>query len=680
MPAYLYAIAGISKDKIISNINYTMMRNVLSLSIVAVLVIALAFFFGHFTFILPINRLVNAAQKFGDGDIKTRTGLPHSQNELGRLAKSFDDMASLLEDRDTKRSRAEELLKHSNDRISRLNDVLHSIRDIGILINSVKDPLQLLNAVCDSLVKTRGYIVVWVGKPEADSKRVSMVAHSGRDANFLQHAPITWDDGPLGQGPTGIAMREHRAVIFDDIAVDPRFAPWRDPVMAHGGASIASVPIMYQESLFGVLTVKADHPNAFDQEEIELLGDLTADLARALHGRENEEGRALAEEALRKSEEKYRMIADFTYDWEYWMGPEGRYLYVSPSCERITGYRAEAFMEDSDLLERIVHPEDRHHMAAHMKQSLSNDLEESIDFRIITRDGEERWIGHRCRAVHDHEGHRLGRRGSNRDISKRKRAEAERVRLEIENRQLQKTESLGRMAAAIAHLFNNQLLVVMGNLELALYDLARGEDPSEILTAAMQGGRKAAEVSGLMLTYVGHAQGKHELLDLSEACRRALPNLQTAVPKEVVFDVELPSPGPTVSADAGQLQQVLRNLVDNAGEACGKGGGVVHVTITTVSPSDIPLERRFPVGWQPRHVAYACLEVADNGYGIDAENIEKLFDPFYSSKFTGRGLGLAVVQGIVRAHGGGIVVKSEPGQGSVFRAFFPVSAEQPSAC
>ena len=134
-------------------------------------------------------------------------------------------------------------MQQSNERIRHLNDVLRAIRDVGSLINTEKDPIELLNAVCDSLVQTRGYETVWIGKPEADSMRLLPVARSGVDADCLQRFEITWDDSPTGQGPAGIAMRERHTVVFDDLATDPRFAPWKDQVLTCGGsASITSIP------------------------------------------------------------------------------------------------------------------------------------------------------------------------------------------------------------------------------------------------------------------------------------------------------------------------------------------------------------------------------------------------------------------------------------------------------
>jgi PAS domain S-box-containing protein len=126
-------------------------------------------------------------------------------------------------------------------------------------------------------------------------------------------------------------------------------------------------------------------------------------------------------ESLRKSEEKYRTLADFTYDWAYWIDPDGHYVYVSPACERITGYRPDEFMANPGLLLTLVHPEDRDLVAAH--HFGDRKPHEILDFRLIARNGKQIWIGHVCQAVHGRDGRYLGQRGSNRDITARKQAE-----------------------------------------------------------------------------------------------------------------------------------------------------------------------------------------------------------------------------------------------------------------
>jgi len=263
-----------------------------------------------------------------------------------------------------------------------------------------------------------------------------------------------------------------------------------------------------------------------------------------------------------------------------------------------------------------------------------------------------------------------------RDITELRKLEAKKAELDIQNRQLQKADSLGRMAGAIAHNFNNQLGVVLGNLELAINNLSGTAGPVNLLNEAMKSAWKAADTSGLMLTYLGHTEGKHEPLDISLACRQKLNMILALISKELELATDLPSHGPVIEANEKQILQAITNLVTNAWEAMVDKLGVINLTVKTVSPSGIPASHRFPVDWQAQKVDYACLEVADKGSGIAGNDIEKLFDPFFSSKFTGRGLGLSVVLGIARAHSGVVTVESDPGKGSIFRLFFPVSSEE----
>lgn len=246
------------------------------------------------------------------------------------------------------------------------------------------------------------------------------------------------------------------------------------------------------------------------------------------------------------------------------------------------------------------------------------------------------------------------------------------ARLEAVNQQLQKNESLHRMAGAIAHHFNNKLGAVMGNLELALYDLPADATVRPMLRAAMVAASGAAEISSKMLTYLGHSTGEYTPKDLSQIVRGSLPLLQTVAPKGVDLKVDLPAAGPTVNVDRNQIQQILTNLTANAFEAVDAHKGRVIISVKEVSGRDLPLDNRFPVDWQPAPRPYASLEVADTGGGIAKSDFNKLFDPFFSSRFTGRGLGLPAVLGIARAHGGAVALESEQNTGSTFRVFLPI--------
>ena len=261
------------------------------------------------------------------------------------------------------------------------------------------------------------------------------------------------------------------------------------------------------------------------------------------------------------------------------------------------------------------------------------------------------------------------------DISERRQAEAKKAELESQNRQLQKAESLGRMAASIAHHFNNQLGVVIGNLEMAIDEQPKGAAPSRSLTSAMEAAWKSADMSGLMLTYLGQSRDKREPLDLAYSCHKILPMLKAAMPENVILETDFSSPGPVINTSHDYMQQILTNLLTNAWEAIGKSSGTISLSVKTVSPAQVSTAHRFPIDWQQQDNAYACMEVTDTGCGIEDKDIEKLFDPFYSTKFTGRGMGLAVVLGLANSHKGVITVDSKPGKGSTFRLFFPASEE-----
>ncbi len=190
---------------------------------------------------------------------------------------------------------AEEESRATEARVRHLNDVLRLSREVGRVINREKEPLALLNAVCTSLVKMRGYVMVWVGKSDAQSDRIVPVAGSRGDARYLQDLPIAWNDCDLTLGPAATAMRERRPVVLEDISGDLGRGAWKERAGANGTLTIASFPLIYRENLLGVLTVSASRLHAFDTEEVCLLEDLAADIAHGLQSIEDELVRLQAE-------------------------------------------------------------------------------------------------------------------------------------------------------------------------------------------------------------------------------------------------------------------------------------------------------------------------------------------------------------------------------------------------
>lgn len=263
-------------------------------------------------------------------------------------------------------------------------------------------------------------------------------------------------------------------------------------------------------------------------------------------------------------------------------------------------------------------------------------------------------------------------------VRERDEAERERERMEAEVIQAQRLESLRVMAGGVAHDFNNLLTSIVGNANVLIEDLPRD---SELWDAAEQIEKAGQHASGLvkqMLAFCGKGSFATEPLDLSALVSASVDLLRASIPKTAELRCELAEDLPSIEADATQVRQVLINLVVNASEAVGNVAGVIRVSTRRL---DVPSDKSYrtslnePLG----PGAYVCLEVADTGRGMSAETKAKLFDPFFSTKFAGRGLGLAAVLGIVRGHHGSIQVRSRQALGTEMEILFPAARDDASA-
>ncbi|MFH1981483.1 MAG: PAS domain S-box protein [Pseudomonadota bacterium] len=388
--------------------------------------------------------------------------------------------------------------------------------------------------------------------------------------------------------------------------------------------------------------------------------------------------RKKAEEKLQKSEEKYRFLTENMADIVWTLDRQYKATYMSPSIEKVLGFTPDRMMHRR--LQEIMVPESWQRVVEMAGRTFRRDIAPdvdpdrsvSIEVEYYTKDGDALWMEDTVKAIRDADGAIVGVYGVSHDISARKEAERHRLELERHALKAQKAESLGRMAGAIAHLFNNKLSVVQGNLELTLAispdeELIRGN-----LIDALEASRQAAEVSGLMLSYLGLGSGKCEPLDLSRVFRKDLPLLRNTLPDGIVLETDVMADGPVVYANATEFWQILSQLLTNAREAIGKDTGRVTLTVRTIAAGRIPKADLSPNGWEPSAAHFACIEVSDTGCGIAEADMDKVFDPFFTTKFTGRGLGLAVTLGVVKAWGGAIGLESKQGRGSVARIYLPI--------
>jgi PAS domain S-box-containing protein len=387
--------------------------------------------------------------------------------------------------------------------------------------------------------------------------------------------------------------------------------------------------------------------------------------------------RKRAEDALRESQAWLHLALRSAHmgSW-YWDLAESR-RHFDDRVGRLLGIDPTRSVVSAEEFLSLVHPDDHEKIRAAMAHSLEQDEPYQIEYQVIWRDGSVHHIASRGGLVRDDHGRPLRLNGIVWDVTEQKRAEEERKQWEDRLQQARKAESLGRMAAAIAHNFNNLFGVVMGRLELAVEDLPQGSEAWEDIAQAVVALGRATKISRLMLAYLGQSVGKKEAIDLSEICRESMPLLTTSLPEMVRLKLELAEDKAVVRADSLQITEVLSNLVVNAGEAMGDREGDVTLTVRVIPATDIRTTSFNPPDWEPRDENYACLSVCDSGSGMDKETIEKAFDPFFSTKFTGRGLGLAVVLGIVKAHKGALTVESVPGGGAVFHVFLPLAEVEP---
>ena len=438
----------------------------------------------------------------------------------------------------------------------------------------------------------------------------------------------------------------------------------RNRCNGEGYESVALVPLRAGGQTLGLLQCNDRRTGRFTPSIIALLERAAGSLAIALDQR-----RTL--EALRTSREQYRLLADHTYDWEFWIGPEDTPSYHSPACERITGYSAAEFLRDPGLLESIIHPDDRPRYRDHVR-NLSREQSSALEFRIITKQGGQAVIARLCRPVHAEDGRYLGRRGSNRDTTEQKRAAELREKLQLQLLQAQKMESVGRLAGGVAHDFNNLLTVINGYCDLMLPRLDSRDPFHGYVNEVRKGGQRAADLTKQLLAFSRRQVIEPKQIDLNELLADSRNMLGRLIGEdiELVFDLA-PYLGP-VLADAGQLQQILMNLVVNARDAMPSGGRI------TIKTSTMDVGGEF-IDTHPdaKPGQYVLLGFSDTGIGMDQDTLKHVFEPFFTTKAEGigTGLGLATTYGIVKQCGGWIDVASAPGSGATFTLGLPVAVD-----
>ena len=359
-------------------------------------------------------------------------------------------------------------------------------------------------------------------------------------------------------------------------------------------------------------------------------------------------------EALRRTEERLEGILQTIDDFVWSQDAATReMLYISPSVERIYGFKPEAMKANTRIWLEVIHPDDRERVASYLP-SLLADGRANAEYRIVREDGSIRWVHDRAWAIHDEAGKTVRFDGIVRDVTDQKH-------LESQFRQSQKMEAVGLLAGGIAHDFNNLLTAIGGYAELLLERLDAGDPRREQAEAVKRAGLRAAALTRQLLAFSRRQVLQPRVVDLNELVGDMEPLLRRVVGEDVEIVVKRAPGLGAVRVDASQVEQVLMNLVVNARDAMPDGGRL------TIRTENVVIDAG-------SHVA---LGVSDTGVGMDEAVRSRIFEPFFTTKPLGKGtgLGLSTAYGIVEQSGGHIEVESTVGSGTTFRVLLPLCQE-----
>lgn len=430
------------------------------------------------------------------------------------------------------------------------------------------------------------------------------------------------------------------------------------PLLDRSGGLIGSVHVARE--ITELKRVQNDLRDARDRLESRVR-ERTAELAATVERLHAEvEERTRVEALLRDAELRYRTVADFTHDWEYWEGPDGAMRYVSPACTAVTGYGPEAFMADPQLLHRIVIGEDIPVWLGHRKDAFAF-KGAPVQFRICRADGAIRWLEHACQPVVDGNGAFLGFRGSNRDVTDRKRDEALLAQQRDELARVGRVNAMGELAASLAHELNQPLTASLADTETARLLLSKPKPNLKSIRAILRdiaaSQRRAGEIVQRVRAQVSPGLLRMRTLDLTVLAPESIKLVQNRAALAGIDIEPRLQPGlPPIRGNRVHLVQVLTNLMLNAVEAM----------------EDLPAERcRLSVMSGVRDDGLLAVEVADTGPGIAPERLTAIFEPFHTTKSKGLGMGLAIARSIATAHGGRLEARNNPAGGATFTLVLP---------
>lgn len=375
------------------------------------------------------------------------------------------------------------------------------------------------------------------------------------------------------------------------------------------------------------------------------------------------------EHSLQERELLFRTLAESSPTGVFQVAPDGTPVYANQRVLQWFGMDMDAFRRREWLAR--VHPDDLRAVETAGLHSRGDGGTYDVEYRIVV-DGHTRWLRVRTERVYDGTGATLlGYVGSVLDTSAERFAAEERNTLQAKLQQARRLESLGLLAGGIAHDFNNLLVGILANASMTRDELPPFTPAREALDDIAHAAQRAADLTQQLLAYAGRARVERRQVNITALVHDIPRMLGSRIPAHITCavtgDVEI-----TVDGDDTQLRQVLVSLVMNAVDAIGDAPGGIYLATQTAFVSADELARCLPGRARDAGI-YAHITVRDTGAGMSGDVQEHMFDPFFTTRGQGRGLGLAATLGILNGHGGAIQVASEQGAGTVMRLLLPVS-------
>ena len=566
---------------------------------------------------------------------------------------------------ETQGDAAKDLLDEMNIRYN--NALL--VQEIGQATSTILDIDKLINAVVTVMKRRLDFDRGMVMLSNQEKTRLMYAGGYGyteEQEKLLQQTKFHLDR-PESKGMFVLAFKKQKPLLLNDIDENGKDFSKRTLEVAKkmGVQSLICVPIIYEHKSLGILTVdNIKSKRHLTQSDMSLLMGVASQTAVNII-------EAISFQKLQESEKKYRDLVENANSIILRRDISGNITFFNEFAQKFFGYT-----EDEILGKNVAGTvfSDKDSIKSDI-ESLSKTFHEDPERHIVSesesilKSGESVWIAWTFKPIFDNNKKLKEILCIGNDITELKHASQEKKALEAQLQGAQKMEAIGTLAGGIAHDFNNILQAIIGYTQIILMGKKQGDPDYEKLAAIETSAQRASELTKRLLIFGRKVESQLKPVDLNQEVVQVSKMLERTIPKMINIELLLAANLQIINADPVQIEQIMMNMGVNARDAMPDGGKLIFKT------ENVTLDGNFcntHLGSSPGD--YVLLKISDTGHGMDKELQEHIFEPFFTTKETGKGtgLGLAMVYGIVKSHGGYIACESEPGQGTAFIIYFPV--------